>query len=110
MITETPANHARARIEVGGRQYDVIEVDGEESLNLSFYLNVTLLGSSAQDAGDFLEQRFQLELLGRSGGSRYFSGVVVDCSARKRGSRPRVKRLRSAPLRSSTTLTTTPLK
>ncbi len=77
MITETPANHARARIEVDGRQYDVIEVDGEESLNLSFYLNVTLLGSPAQDAGDFLEQRFQLELLGRNGGSRYFSGVVV---------------------------------
>jgi uncharacterized protein involved in type VI secretion and phage assembly len=78
MTQEVPAHHARASLEIEGRPYDVIEVEGEESLNLGFYLQAVLLAMPYEGAEAFLGRRFALRMQGRDGDARRIVGVVTE--------------------------------
>jgi uncharacterized protein involved in type VI secretion and phage assembly len=78
MTTETPAHQARARLEIEGRAYDVIDVDGEESINLGFYFQVALLGQPHDHNDTFIGRRFTLQLSGRDGDARLIAGTVTE--------------------------------
>ncbi|MEJ2465951.1 MAG: hypothetical protein P8045_09605, partial [Candidatus Thiodiazotropha sp.] len=60
MNKEIPAHQARARLDIEGRPYDVIEVDGEESINLGFYLQAVVLAQPHERSDAFLGRRFTL--------------------------------------------------
>jgi len=78
MNKEIPDHHARARLEIEGRPYDVIEVEGEESINLGFYLQAVVLAQPHERSDAFLGRRFTLQLQGRNGDARRIAGIVTE--------------------------------